>query len=566
MGSVNLDNTGSGSAITLSSDGTSLLLDGTAVGGGGADLLVENYNGTSTLPTATGNNAVGLGVGATAAGNYSVALGGQNTSTAGNNTTAIGSFAEASTGNSTALGYSSDASGMGSVSIGDSFASSTSAVAIGQLAFATTGTRATAMPASRASGTDSFAVAIGSNSSSYGASGSNSIAMGYQSKATEANSIAIGDTAISTTANQIALGGATDTVKISDTYTLPTADGTNGQVMTTNGSGAVTFADAAGGVTGFTSADNTSSPNNTVNVVSFTAASSSTNAGIAIVPKGTGSFSLAIPDGTTAGGDARGSYAIDLSLGRTNANRVASGSKSVGIGYNTRANGQGGVAIAGAGNICQGSYGVALGYDSNVYGSYSTVINAGGSGTDGGSSYALALGNGSKAGAEGSGAVIRGYTETKNTFAIGTKDKLFTQRVTGNLYGITPNATPTTISTKGLNQTVSKANFPTIAAGDSSSGMYAATIKGILHAIDDTNNEIRVWEFCRSFKMHDNVKSAVGNTVKNLLVSDGTTMANTDFSIELSSGTRTIIFTVTGVASTNIRWNAHYTIYQTKYE
>ena len=35
MGSVNLDNTGSGSAITLSSDGTSLLLDGTAIGGGG---------------------------------------------------------------------------------------------------------------------------------------------------------------------------------------------------------------------------------------------------------------------------------------------------------------------------------------------------------------------------------------------------------------------------------------------------------------------------------------------------------------------------------------------------
>ena len=35
MGSVNLDNTGSGSAITLSSDGTDLLLDGTAIGGGG---------------------------------------------------------------------------------------------------------------------------------------------------------------------------------------------------------------------------------------------------------------------------------------------------------------------------------------------------------------------------------------------------------------------------------------------------------------------------------------------------------------------------------------------------
>jgi hypothetical protein len=40
MGSVNLDNTGSGSAITLSSDGTSLLLDGTAIGGGASFLMV----------------------------------------------------------------------------------------------------------------------------------------------------------------------------------------------------------------------------------------------------------------------------------------------------------------------------------------------------------------------------------------------------------------------------------------------------------------------------------------------------------------------------------------------
>ena len=67
--------------------------------------------------------------------------------------------------------------------------------------------------------------------------GANSIALGQLSKATQANSIAIGDGAISTTANQIALGGATDTVKISNTYTLPTVDGTAGQVLSTDGNG-----------------------------------------------------------------------------------------------------------------------------------------------------------------------------------------------------------------------------------------------------------------------------------------------------------------------------------------
>ena len=34
MGAINLDNTGSGGAVTLSSDGTNLLLGGSAVGGG----------------------------------------------------------------------------------------------------------------------------------------------------------------------------------------------------------------------------------------------------------------------------------------------------------------------------------------------------------------------------------------------------------------------------------------------------------------------------------------------------------------------------------------------------
>ena len=36
-------------------------------------------------------------------------------------------------------------------------------------------------------------------------------------------------------------------LKVSNAYTLPSADGTNGQVLTTNGSGVVSFAAAGGG-------------------------------------------------------------------------------------------------------------------------------------------------------------------------------------------------------------------------------------------------------------------------------------------------------------------------------
>ena len=139
MGSVNLDNTGSGSAITLSSDGTSLLLDGTAIGGGGgADLYAANESSPSAQPSATGTNAIAIGDSSLAAGEKSFAAGDDAT---------IGS-------------------------------SATSAVALGT---------------AYAGGSDSFAAAINVNSSSYGAQGNFSISMGRYSKVSGTNSMAIGD-------------------------------------------------------------------------------------------------------------------------------------------------------------------------------------------------------------------------------------------------------------------------------------------------------------------------------------------------------------------------------------
>ena len=51
MGSINLKHTGSGSAIALSSDGTNLLLNGTAVGGGGGGSmnLISTTNFSSAV-------------------------------------------------------------------------------------------------------------------------------------------------------------------------------------------------------------------------------------------------------------------------------------------------------------------------------------------------------------------------------------------------------------------------------------------------------------------------------------------------------------------------------------
>jgi hypothetical protein len=253
MGKIELDHTGSGGGVTLSSDGTDLLLDGTAIGGGGGspDLYAEDYDGTSTKPSVTGTNSVAIGTDATASSILSLALGPIATASGTTKNTAVG-YATTATGSfASALGGAANANGQFALALNGGDADGNNATAINRSSSGSSAKAqangAVAFGGSQASGTDSFAAGITNNTTSYGASGANSIAIGQLSKATAANSIAIGDTAISTTANQIALGGTTDTVKISGTYTLPTSDGTNGQVLTTDGSGAVTFADAGGG-------------------------------------------------------------------------------------------------------------------------------------------------------------------------------------------------------------------------------------------------------------------------------------------------------------------------------
>jgi hypothetical protein len=78
-------------------------------------------------------------------------------------------------------------------------ATASSATAIGYLSGGAAGAQAAgsgamALGGSYASGTDSFAAAIANNTSSYGATGSNSVAMGYLAKATGQNSTAFGGT------------------------------------------------------------------------------------------------------------------------------------------------------------------------------------------------------------------------------------------------------------------------------------------------------------------------------------------------------------------------------------
>jgi hypothetical protein len=167
MGKIEINHTGSGSGITLSSDGTDLLLDGTAIGGGTAlELYAENPS-TPTDPSATGANSVAIGDGASSETTRSLAIGYSSRAYGGEG--------------SLAVGYNAKSFGIGSTAIGvDSHVNG--------------GNYAVALGRSFANGADSFAAAIGTNSSSYGATGPWGVAVGYRSKAVGQNGVAIGGT------------------------------------------------------------------------------------------------------------------------------------------------------------------------------------------------------------------------------------------------------------------------------------------------------------------------------------------------------------------------------------
>ena len=198
MGAINIKHTGSGSDISLSSDGTSLLLDGTAIGGGGGDPDLYRDNASSaTTPTASGTNSLAIGNTAVASGENSFAIG-SDTDATGLNSLALGKGAQAVSTRCIAMGLNASAQADRSIAIGNNgnVANATYATAIGSGSVGSGseahGSGSVALSNSRTGGADSLAAVIADNTSSYGASGSNSIAMGYQAKVTTNYGVAIG--------------------------------------------------------------------------------------------------------------------------------------------------------------------------------------------------------------------------------------------------------------------------------------------------------------------------------------------------------------------------------------
>lgn len=168
------------------------------------ELFAENPV-SYTAPTATGLDAVAIGDGANASGNDSCAIGRLATASA-TYSISFGLTAVASGTSSTSIGYGSDATGAYSIACGfGAQATNNYSSAFGYASYAT-GSGSTAFKQSRASGFDSLAMAIVDNTTSYGASGDNSIAIGDKAKATASDSVAIGNYAYAADISTFAVG------------------------------------------------------------------------------------------------------------------------------------------------------------------------------------------------------------------------------------------------------------------------------------------------------------------------------------------------------------------------
>lgn len=533
------ESSSSGSAINLSGNATVFI---TAAAEDLSPLYIANPS-SATDPTASGTNSIAIGSSASAGGNDAFAAA-TSANASDNRAVAVGLQSVASSVGAVAIGYQADAGGSG---LGGDTAIGYQAVCAGINAIALTD--------SYASGTNSFAAAIDRNTSSYGALGNYSVALGRDSTANNVGSMAIGYQASASTDYLIALGGTANQVQISGTYKLPTSDGTNGQVLTTDGSGAVTFADAAGGADLY--AANESSP-------TAQPSATGTNA-IAIGDSATAASndSLAFGDGATVASFAN--FGVAIGQGAT-----ANGSNSVSIGNGATSSLSNAVALGrayvdGADSFAaaiaantssygaQGSNSIAIGYRALSSSANGVAIGRNVTSQNGG----VVIGNGSSAKKEGMVSLGVGAGDNFGNASLKYATGSFASSGDAqyNLYVVrcaTTDATQTSLTTNG--------STPTGGTYGSTNGINllnnsAMAYHGTIVAKETSGTAVA------AFKVEGLIRRGSSYTTTTLENGVITTLHNTPnwgLSVTGSTAQTTsgLHIQVTGAASTNIRWVA----------
>lgn len=343
---------------------------------------------------------------------------------------------------------------------------------------------------------------------------------------------------------------------------------------------------AGGGLTGFTESLNTAAPNATVNTAALTVTGGTTNADAAWVAKGTGATLAQIPDSATTGGSKRGQYATDLQKARANAAQVASGNYSfigggqngtadaiyatlvggltnyaagqysfVGGGQSVTANGNWSCCPGGTSNTVNGDYGVVGGGQSNsTAGGWS--VSAGGNGNAASGAYS-GIGGGQSNTASGQWSYIPGgaYATTRGIQGMEARANGRFSAQGDAQRGRLIHRQATT------NATATAATADTNAAGTTNQFVLpnncAFSFSGKVVARDSSAGNAARWTVDGLIKRGANAAatSIVGTpTVTQNFADAGATGWVVAVSADTTNGALTV--TVTGAASTNIKWVA----------
>lgn len=137
----------------------------------------------------------------------------------------------------------------------------------------------------------------------------------------------------------------------------------------------------------------------------------SANVNIAITPRGTGAISAQIADGTSAGGNIRGTNAVDFQMSRANATQVASGIQAfIGSGASNGATAQQSAVVCGSTNIASGTRAfIGAGGNNNASGQDSVI--SGGNQNAASASHASVVGGQTNT-ASGQWSVVGGLQNT----------------------------------------------------------------------------------------------------------------------------------------------------------
>jgi hypothetical protein len=300
--------------------------------------------------------------------------------------------------------------------------------------------------------------------------------------------------------------GGTFALANTGVLTMPNADATTRGLITA--ADWTTFNNKQNAIADWTTAFNSG----TQATSSWTATNAAANVNAAIVPKGTGALIVNIPDGTVTGGNARGTYAVDLQRIRNNAARIASGAYSAIVaGSNNTASGSNSIVLSGnlnsssgfgsitggESNTATGSNCVSLGESNNATGIAAISLgrgnnNQGGGGGDRGS-FAIGFGNTCNF-TEGGGALGKQNTASNfNAIAIGQSSTASANISTA--IGNSCTASGVASLALGSSNTASGAISTTIGGANAISNLYGQTAhaSGQFAAGGDAQAHVLVW-------------------------------------------------------------------------